>query len=297
MPSSSGMPAVLALLLAFLLPVPTAHAATLDVCPTGAGYATIQSAIDAATPGATIRVCAATFLENITVTKDLTLLGTGQDATIVDGGARGSVVTVPPGVTAAISHLTLTNGRVEPSEAIGWGSGGGVHNEGSLILDDINVNSSVAYMGGGIANERGELTIRNSIVIDNRAEMGAGILNNGDWEGTATMLVSKTYIVDNFATVDLFERTHDDAGAGGGLYNSDHGLLRVELSDIDSNGAERFGGGIQNSEGQSLDARLWVTDTIIRGNHAYGGGGINTNATADIANTSITGNQARGAKP
>ena len=246
--------AALALLLAVILPVPRAQAATLDVCPTGAGYATIQAAIDAAAPGAIIHVCAATFLENITITKDLTLLGAGQDATTVDGGARGSVVTVPPGVTAAISHLTLTNGRVELSDAIGWGSGGGVHNEGSLILDDINVNRSVAYMGGGIANERGDLTIRNSIVIDNQAEMGAGILNNGTWEGTATMLVSKTYIVDNFATVDLFERTHDDAGAGGGLYNSDHGLLRVELSDIDSNVAERYGGGIQNSEGQSFDA-------------------------------------------
>ena len=289
--------AALALLLAVILPVPRAQAATLDVCPTGAGYATIQAAIDAAAPGAVIHVCAATFLENITITKDLTLLGAGRDATTVDGGARGSVVTVPPGVTAAISHLTLTNGRVELSDAIGWGSGGGIHNEGSLILDDINVNRSVAYMGGGIANERGDLTIRNSIVIDNQAEMGAGILNNGTWEGTATMLVSKTYIVDNFATVDLFEWTHDDAGAGGGLYNSDHGLLRVELSDIDSNVAERYGGGIQNSEGQSFDARLWVTDTIVRGNNAFGGGGISNNATADIAGTSISGNQAQSAVP
>ena len=113
--------AALALLLAFILPVPAAHAATLDACPTGSSYPTIQAAIDAAAPGDTIHVCAATFLENITVTKDLTLLGASQDGTIVDGGARGSVVTVPPGVTAAISHLTLTNGRVEPSDAVRLG--------------------------------------------------------------------------------------------------------------------------------------------------------------------------------
>lgn len=153
----------------------------------------------------------------------------------------------PSGVTAAIAHLTLTNGRVEPSDARGWGSGGGIHNVGNLTLDNINVNNSVAYMGGGIA------------------------------------------------TVDLFEPTHDDAGAGGGLYNNDYGLLRVESSDIDSNGVERFGGGVQNSEGWGSPARLWVTGTIIRGNYASGGDGINTNATADIADSNISGNQARGA--
>ncbi len=287
--------AVLALLLAFILPVPAAHAATLDACPTDAGFALIQDAIAAAAPGDTIRLCAATFFENIVVTKDLTLLGTTQDDTIIDGGANGSVVTVLPGVTAAISHLTLTNGRVEPSDAVGWGSGGGVHNEGHLTLDDVDVSLSVAYMGGGIANEGGELTLRNSMVTDNQAEMGGGVVNLGNWEAMATMLVSNTYVVDNFVTEDLFERSHDDAGSGGGLYN-DYGILRVELSDIDSNGAERFGGAIQNAEGADSPAQLWVDNTVIRGNHAYVGGGINNNALAELANDSIRGNQARGAK-
>ena len=289
---AARLAAVLALLLALLLPVPAAHAATLDVCPTRAAFSTIKAAIEAAAPGDTIRLCADTFTENVVVTKDLTLLGAGRDDTVVDGGMQGSVVTVPAGVTATISHLTLTHGRVEPSEIVGWGSGGGVHNEGRLTLDDVNVNSSVAYMGGGIANERGELTLRNSIVIDNRAEMGAGIANLGSWEGMATMFVGKSYIVDNFATVDLYPETHDDAGAGGGLYNNDFGLLHVEACDIDSNAAERFGGGIQNSEGWGSAAHLWVTDTIISGNDAYaGGGGINTNATADIVATNIWGNE------
>ena len=67
------------------------------------------------------------------------------------------------------------------------------------------------------------------------------------------------------------------------------------MSDIDSNAAERFGGGIQNSEGWGSAAQLWVSDTVIRGNNAYAGGGINTNATADLVNDNIWGNQARGA--
>ena len=261
--------AILALVLTFLLPAPPAHAATLDACPTDGGFTPLQDAINAAAPGDTIRLCVGTFHENIVVAKDLTLLGASQSDTIVDGGMQGSVVSVQAGVTATIAHLSLTHGRVEPSEIVGWGSGGGVHNEGNLTLDDVNVNSSFAYLGGGIANERGELTLRNSIVIDNRAEMGAGIANIGSWEGMATMFVGKSYIVDNFATVDLYPETHDDAGAGGGLYNNDFGLLHVEACDIDSNAAERFGGGIQNSEGWGSAARLWVKDTIIRGNDAF----------------------------
>ena len=287
--------AILALVLTFLLPAPPAHAATLDACPTDGGFTPLQDAINAAAPGDTIRLCVGTFHENIVVAKDLTLLGASQSDTIVDGGMQGSVVSVQAGVTATIAHLSLTHGRVEPSEIVGWGSGGGVHNEGNLTLDDVNVNSSFAYLGGGIANERGELTLRNSIVIDNRAEMGAGIANIGSWEGMATMFVGKSYIVDNFATVDLYPETHDDAGAGGGLYNNDFGLLHVEACDIDSNAAERFGGGIQNSEGWGSAARLWVKDTIIRGNDAFGGGGINTNATAEIVGTNIWGNAAHGA--
>ncbi len=289
--------AAVVLLLTIVLPAHPAHAATLDVCPTGGNFTTIQAAINAASAGDTIKLCDARFVENIVIDKDLTLLGVDNYSTIIDGDERGSTVTVLPGATVQISHANITRGRVEPSEIVGWGSGGGVHNEGRLTLDDVNVNSSVAYMGGGIGNERGELTLRNSIVIDNRAEMGAGVANIGSWEGMATMFVRRTYIVDNFATVDLYEGTHDDAGAGGGLYNNDFSILHVELSDIDSNAAERFGGGIQNSEGWGSAAQLWVSDTVIRGNSAYAGGGINTNATVDLVNDNIWGNQARGASP
>jgi pectin methylesterase-like acyl-CoA thioesterase len=47
-------------------------------CGTSAGYSTIQAAVNAATPGDTIRVCAGTYPEGpgpLTVNKTLTLLG------------------------------------------------------------------------------------------------------------------------------------------------------------------------------------------------------------------------------
>jgi len=43
-------------------------------CPT-AGFTTIQAAVDAAPPGATIRVCAGTYTEQVTIKQDLKIRG------------------------------------------------------------------------------------------------------------------------------------------------------------------------------------------------------------------------------
>ncbi len=50
---------------------------------TGKKYATIQSAIDAAQDGQTIAVPAGEYQENLTVTKDLTIQGAGEDKTVI----------------------------------------------------------------------------------------------------------------------------------------------------------------------------------------------------------------------
>ncbi len=48
------------------------------------GYATIQSAIEAATPGITIKVCPSTYEEQLTIVKEVKLMATGAaEATIV----------------------------------------------------------------------------------------------------------------------------------------------------------------------------------------------------------------------
>jgi parallel beta-helix repeat protein len=70
-------------LLAALLLAPALEAAVIDVNP---GPAALQTAIDAASPGDTLRVHAGTYTEGITVTKALRLIGDGAGVVTIDAG-------------------------------------------------------------------------------------------------------------------------------------------------------------------------------------------------------------------
>ncbi|MDD2600061.1 MAG: right-handed parallel beta-helix repeat-containing protein, partial [Kiritimatiellae bacterium] len=118
----------------------------------GAGetYTTIQAAINAATAGDTIIVAAGTYTESVYVGKSLEIIGAGAAATIVDGNAADSVLSVIGDIDVAVSGLTLKNGSAE------WG--GGVY--ASIIVDILTLsltdcviknNKATVYGGGGLA--------------------------------------------------------------------------------------------------------------------------------------------------
>jgi hypothetical protein len=94
--------AMLALLLSGLSPAVTAAPARPGppslVVPTD--FPTIQSAVDAAKPGATVTVLAGTYTEQVTITKKLSLVGAGMDATVIR--APGSLVPGPLGSPAIV---------------------------------------------------------------------------------------------------------------------------------------------------------------------------------------------------
>ena len=161
-----------------------ATAASLVVdCPSDS----LQDAIDAAAPGDSISVTGICD-ENITIDKDVSISGGIFEATI-DGGARGSVVTIAPGVSVTLDGLTIRNGLAV--------LGGGILNHGTLHVADTGVTGNRARFGGGLFVAGGaSVELVDSIVSDNWAEgQGGGLY----LDASSTASLVRTSLSDNTA--------------------------------------------------------------------------------------------------
>src|SRR5262249_8980272 len=152
---------------------------TSDALAPGAGLLSLREAIAFANAdaGATSTI---TFDEHVFATPQTITLTNGQlglsDTTgttaitgpaggvTVDGGGLSRVFQVDGMVTASISGLTITGGRVA-----GYGYGGGLLNYGTTTLTGCTVSGNNGYLGGGLAtgsfaNPGGTLTLNNCTV-------------------------------------------------------------------------------------------------------------------------------------
>jgi hypothetical protein len=132
---------------------------------------------------------------------DITITGAEATTTIIDGGGIDRVFDVRSSATVDLSALTIRNG--EPSGASGGGvrigsgsnvtlsnviisgsssgSGGGIHNSGTLILTDADLssNSTPGWWGGGLYNNAANATLQRVTISGNSAMDGGGIYNFG----------------------------------------------------------------------------------------------------------------------
>jgi Right handed beta helix region len=171
------------------------------VVPTA--YPTIQSAVDAAKAGDRIKVLAGTYVEQVTIAKNLEITGAGAGATIIrapatlvagqDGG--NSIVEIYGGAAVAISNITVSGPGSGTCASGALGAGIRVLGGGHLDLGFARVthirdtpiapcfHSAVAVLVGDFPVGTGSATVHHSVVDDYQ---GAGfvILNEGS---TATI--------------------------------------------------------------------------------------------------------------
>ncbi|MBD2516324.1 DUF4347 domain-containing protein [Nostoc sp. FACHB-973] len=240
----------------------------------------------------------------LTITDDLTILGTGALNLTISGNNSSGVFEISgSGTDATIdglkianandviygsillnsnASLNLTNSTVSDNK----GAVGGIFNRGSLSLNNSNVSGNKgSLLGGGIFNT-GNLSLTNSIVSGNSiyndsSAYGGGIFNTG------TLSLTGSTVSNNSATAEgptFHTGPNPYPSYGGGIYNS--GTVNLTNSTVSGSSAES-GGGIYNSGIFNL------SNSTISGNRAYSdGGGISNSGTLTLTNSTITNNSA-----
>jgi CSLREA domain-containing protein len=144
------------------------------------------------------------FDGDLYVSSPLTITHTGVTPAVIDGRGVDRVIHVYGAGNLTLSGLTIRNGRTSMS-------GGGIRNEGNLVMSNATVsgNETTASYGGGIANAGpATMSLTNVTISGNRAEGDGGGIDQG-LGGLANL--NNVTISGNTADTD------GDAGGGGGV--------------------------------------------------------------------------------
>jgi hypothetical protein len=259
------MPPIRAFVTAVAL-APTAWSWAQDTLRVPQDYPTIQAAIDAAAPGATVSVAGGTYFVSLTIDKSITLASqSGAAVTTLDGGRAARVIFARgTGVeTVSIVGFTIMNGLALESMSVpAAGTGGGVYLEalaGAMLRDNV-IRDNVGCVGVGVSALDVTVAIVHNEIVRNVQDSscaggnGGGILVRGGSAGPS--LISSNAIASNVG-----------GGDGGGL-EIENATAVVRDNDIRDNEAGS-GGGI------SLDlAEGVVSDNLFIRNFAETGGAL-----------------------
>ncbi|MCA9734354.1 MAG: T9SS type A sorting domain-containing protein [Deferribacteres bacterium] len=267
------------------------------------GPGSLRQAIIDACPGSTITfdmnqvVSPINLTSSLTIDKDLTIQGPGAGLLDIHNTQNTYRVFYVGNVTATLSGLTISGGRLNYISDGGSGTpGAGIYNSGNLTLSNCTVTDNtligcwiacdnpVGGQGAGIFNASGAILVVNNCQITNNkleasgpvGSLGAGFFN----AGSAT--INNSTIANN--------QTEE---SGGGIVNQ--GALAISGSTISSNIAVS-GAGIHQ-----LGGSLHIYNSTISGNgggpsvdYCNGAGIYLFAGTAEINSCTITGNYGYG---
>lgn len=280
------------------------------ICLTVAGTCTLRAAIEEsnALPGPdVINVPAGNYLITLgngddnaargdfDVRDTLTINGAGRTLSVVDGNNADRVFDVHQAASLQISALTIANGNVN-------NQGGGIRNEGSLIVTDVLITDNAGKDGGGVSvrDNGSSATFTNVEFFRNSADKGGGLhVKDG-----AVVTISQSIFRDNNAQKEgggayledgVFNLTNavfdgNTAEDGGGIFTKDAASIIVANAALTNNVATKEGGGAYVDKSITRLER-----SLIAGNDAEDGGGLfikGGGSVVDLENVTISGNVA-----
>lgn len=170
-------------------------------------YATIQAAVDGASPGDTIVVSGGPYEEQVVVDKELLLSGTGGP--VIDGGeVSGTSTLTLAAEQIVVEGFTITGGR----------NNGVLVSAGNTTIRYCNIsgNRGIAISVGAVAGT----VIHDCLLIGNYGSSASGISLNG---ASGTKISNSTIIDSNVMSIDLDAATdttiHNNTLSGAGWHN------------------------------------------------------------------------------
>lgn len=301
MATLAGASVLAASLVAGVAPVASAAGCSVTNAATGVRFTSLQSAVNAAAPGVTLKV-AGSCKGNVTVGKRLTLLGTGTAPTLRGNGGRPLTVTAGP---VTVDRLRITGGVASGcfSAPAGVACGGGIASSARLIvkrslIDGNLVNGVDVAQGGGISVATGgSLKVTDSTIADNTliATGETGLAQGGGIAVFGSATLTGSVIDGNVASGHNVN--------GGGIHSEPDGDAALSLTASEVTGNTALAESTAQGGGIMALGVLRLTRSTVAGNTASGtstivsnanGGGIVAGSAA-IANSTISGNTATAA--
>ena len=251
-------------------------------------YATIGAALVLADPGDVVRVAGGRYVENVSITENVTLEGgwnaaftlrdpAGHVSLIEPSDPTFSVVDIegsfasPASSTPELDGFTIRGGRAD----LGGNHGGGIRirDSNATVRNCVVTNNRASLFGGGIWVQRGTPRFERNR-IENNAVVGDGALGGGVSLETGNVIID---FVDNEFVGNWIDGV--TGGEGGGLDVATGTRVRLRGGRFDDN---RAGPTCATGSGGAIngDGPLEVYSVSFRGNCAAARDAIAVNGTS-----------------
>ena len=248
----------------------------------------------------------------LALTKSITISALPQTVTVqrASQAPQFRIFHVMPGHSVEINGLTIFGGHITDDNGGGilndnstltiahctvWANaivsvssnnfGGGIHNSGTMTLDQVIVNNNNAFFSGqgtGVPSGGGISNTGTMIIIAGTVQSNMGFWSAGGIYNTGMLTITGSMIVNNQTG-----NPGHFGGSGGGIING--GTMTIQDSTISGNTAR--GGDLQGGDGGGISGNNnTITNSTITGNSALHGGGLA--GGGNIAHTTFSNNSA-----